>query len=41
MNKAYTAYYAHEYEEFGKNIGAAMALSFIGSMHGGLKGHSD
>ena len=41
MNKAYTAYYAKEYEEFGKNLGAAMALSFIGSMKGGLRGLSD
>jgi hypothetical protein len=41
MNSAYTDYYAKEYEEFGKHLGAAMALTFIGSMQGGLKGLSD
>lgn len=41
MNSAYTDYIAKEYEEFGKHLGAAMALTFIGSMKGGLKGLSD
>lgn len=32
LSAAYTSYYAKEYEEFGKDVGIALALSFIGSV---------
>ena len=32
LSAAYTSYYAKEFEEFGKDVGVAVALTFIGSV---------